>query len=116
IGAAGVIVTFYPADNAAGELNQSFSVPLTLNAGETQAIDLSDHVPEGWIGSAHISSDGPVFAMVDRVKVGYTMWLTNTASNALVTAEANAWGQGGKFVLYAPDVRKDFFGWNTGIN
>ncbi len=117
IGAAGVNVTIYPYDDAAGELNQSFTLSETVNAGETWTIDISDHVPEGFIGSAHISADAPVFAMVDRVKVGYNEWLTNTASNAAFTAQE---GLGlnfpDKFVLFAPDVRKDFFGWNTGIN
>ncbi len=117
IGAAGVNVTFYPADNASGELNQSFVRDFLVNAGETVAIDLSTLVPEGWIGSAHISADAPIFAMVDRVKVGYNMWLTNTASNAFVSSRWNAeYGFGDTFVQFLPDVRKDFFGWNTGIN
>src|SRR5690606_1717882 len=77
IGAAGVNVTFYPQDNASGELNQSFVRDFLVNAGQTVDIDLSPLVPEGWIGTAHSSADAPMFAMVDRVKVGYNMWLTN---------------------------------------
>ena len=56
--------------------------------------------------------------IADRFKVGTDMWITNTASNAasesffqFPTGPANA-----PFVLFAPDVRTDWNGWNTGIN
>ncbi len=111
IGAAGVTVTVYPADSGGGELGKSHSFNLLINAGQTKYIDLSDHVPEGYVGSAHIQADAPVFAMVDRIKVGYSDWITNTATNATLEPRPD-----GNYVLYAPDVRKDWFGWNTGIN
>ncbi len=73
-------------------------------------------MPEGWVGSVHVYSDSAVFAMADRVKVGYGAWITNTASNAPYTNGNNVPGALGQYVLFAPDVRLDFFGWNTGIN
>ena len=63
-------------------------------------------------------SDDAVAAIVDRYKAGTSMWITNTASNA---AAENYWQyptgpSGMPFVLFAPDVRMDYNGWNTGIN
>jgi hypothetical protein len=44
------------------------------------------------------------------------MWLTNTGSSADFEWFAQVPGALGDYVLFAPDVRVDYFGWNTGIN
>src|SRR5690606_20003733 len=101
IGAAGVNVTLYPYHDAAGELNQSSVRDFLVNAGQTVAIDVSSVVPARWIGSVHISADAPIFAMVDRVKPGYHMWLTNTASNSFIEREISGENEGGdSYVLF----------------
>src|SRR5690606_35239765 len=93
-----------------------------LNGGQTDEINLGDYVPEGWVGSAHIYSDGWVFAMVDRYKVGYNMWLTNTGSAsefeqaAQWESQVPAMPAGARYALFAPQVMSNWFGWNTGIN
>jgi hypothetical protein len=87
-----------------------------VNGGDTWHIHLGSLVPEGWVGSAHIYSDGWVFPMVDRYKVGYSMWITNTGSAANFENLAQVPGVGGRYALFAPHVLMDYFGWNTGIN
>jgi hypothetical protein len=87
-----------------------------LNGGETWNVNLSDLVPEGWVGTDHIFSDGAVFAMADRFKVGYNMWITNTGSSADFENLAQIDGANGRYALFAPHVLMDYFGWNTGIN
>ena len=116
IGSAAVTARFFPADDAQGSLDTGFQLQALVNTGDVWHIDLSDYVPEGWVGSVHVYSDSAVFAMVDRVKVGYGAWITNTASNAPHTYYNNSPGSLGQYALFAPDVRTDFFGWNTGIN
>ncbi|HLT19368.1 MAG TPA: carboxypeptidase-like regulatory domain-containing protein, partial [Thermomicrobiales bacterium] len=117
IGSAAVTARFFPADDAQGSLSDGFQLQALLNTGDVWEIDISDYVPEGWVGSVHVYSDSAVFAMADRVKVGYGAWITNTASNAPYTNANNVEGSAsGSYVLFAPDVRFDFFGWNTGIN
>ncbi len=113
-----VTVRFFAADDGSGSLQTGFQIPLSLNGGQTDEINLGDYVPEGWVGSAHILSDGWVFAMVDRYKVGYDMWLTNTgsASNFEVDAQWQSPLNSDRFALFAPSVMSDWFGWNTGIN
>ncbi len=114
---AAVTVRFFPADDGSGSLQTGFQLQGLVDVGETWSIDLGAWVPQGWVGSAHVYTDDAVGAIVDRVKVGTDMWITNTASNA--TAES-AWqnpsGGSYPFVLFAPDVRTDYNGWNTGIN
>jgi hypothetical protein len=116
IGAAAVTARFFPADDGSGSLQTGFQLEALVNSGDTWSIDLSDWVPEGWVGSVHFYSDSNIFVMADRVKVGYNMWLTNTGTNAYHTNIFNVPGGLGQYVLFAPDVRLDFFGWNTGIN
>ncbi len=120
---AAVTVRFFPADDGSGSLQTGFQLQGLVDVGETWSIDLSEWVPEGWVGSAHVYTDDAVGAIVDRVKVGTDMWITNTASNANyadvelpdpgTNAEVSA---SYPYVLFAPDVRTDYNGWNTGIN
>jgi hypothetical protein len=117
IGSAAVTARFFPADDAQGSLDTGFQLQALVNTGDVWHIDVSDYVPEGWVGSVHVYSDSAIFAMADRVKVGYGAWITNTASNAPYTNGSNVVGSAsGQYVLFAPDVRLDFYGWNTGIN
>ena len=114
---AAVTVRFFPADDGSGSLQTGFQLQGLVDVGEVWSIDLSEWVPEGWVGSAHVYTDDAVGAIVDRVKPGTDMWITNTASNA--TSEGTWQVPGGgsyPYVLFAPDVRTDYNGWNTGIN
>jgi hypothetical protein len=115
---AAVTVRFFPADDGSGSLATGFQLQALVNAGDVWSIDLADWVPPGWVGSAHVYTDDAVAAIADRFKVGTDMWITNTASNA--QSESFWQFPGGPsnapFVLFAPDVRTDWNGWNTGIN
>jgi len=115
---AAVTVRFFPAENAAGSLDTGFQLEGLLNQGELWSIDLSEWVPEGWVGSAHIFTDDAVVAIADRYKAGTDMWITNTAANK--TAESDLQAQLGisnaPYALFAPDIRLDYNGWNTGIS
>jgi hypothetical protein len=113
---AAVTIRFFPADDGSGSLQTGFQIEALVNGGDTWHVSLSDYVPEGWVGSAHIYTDGQVFAMVDRFKVGYNMWVTNSGSSADFENIAQIEGQQGDYVLFAPHVLLDYFGWNTGIN
>jgi len=113
---AAIELRFFPSDDGSGSLNTGFQVNLSINGGETQSVVLSDYVPEGWVGSVHAYSDADIMLMADRFKVGYNMWLTNTGSSADFENIAQVAGGLGQYVLFAPDVRVDYFGWNTGIN
>ncbi len=111
-----VTIRFFPANDGSGSLQTGFQVHELVHGGDTWNVNLSDLVPEGWVGSAHVYSDGAVYAMVDRYKVGYNMWLTNTGSSADFENLAQVPGDDGDYVLFAPHVLIDYFGWNTGIN
>src|SRR5690606_11752606 len=78
---AAVTVRFFPADDGSGSLQTGFQLQYHVSSGDTVNIDIADYVPEGWVGSVHIYSDGAVAAMADRYKnEGYKVWLTTTAS------------------------------------
>ncbi len=114
---AAVTVRFFPADDGSGSLQTGFQLQGLVDVGEVWSIDLSEWVPEGWVGSAHVYTDDAVGAIVDRVKVGTDMWITNSASNATAESTFQVPGAGSyPYVLFAPDVRTDYNGWNTGIN
>jgi hypothetical protein len=115
---AAVTVRFFAADSAVGSLNTGFQLEGLLNQGEVGSIDLSEWVPEGGVGSAHILTDDAVVATVDRYKAGTDMWITNTASNAVAESDLQVPGgpANAPYVLFAADVRLDFNGWNTGIS
>jgi hypothetical protein len=115
---AAITVRFFPADDGSGSLQTGFQLQALVDYGDSWEIDLSEWVPEGWVGSAHVFTDDAIVGIADRFKVGTDMWITNTASNAAAesfwqfpTGPANA-----PYVLFAPDVRTDWNGWNTGIN
>ncbi|MBA2454598.1 MAG: hypothetical protein H0V47_15615, partial [Chloroflexia bacterium] len=97
-----VTIRFFPADDGSGSLATGFQIQESVDGGSTVNINLGDLVPEGWVGSAHILSDGGVFAMADRYKVGYNMWITNTGSGANFENEAQIENAMGNYVLFAP--------------
>jgi len=111
-----ITVRFFAFDDGSGSFDTGFQVETLLSGGDTWHIDLGSLVPEGWVGSAHILSDGWVFPMVDRYKVGYSMWLTNTGSAANFESIAQVENANGRYALFAPHVLMGYFGWNTGIN
>ena len=111
-----VTIRFFPSDDGSGSLQTGFQVERLVNGGDTWNYNLGDLVPDGWVGSAHIYSDGTIFPMVDRYKVGYSVWITNTGSAANFENTAQVPGAGGRYALFAPHVLMDYFGWNTGIN
>jgi fimbrial isopeptide formation D2 family protein/uncharacterized repeat protein (TIGR01451 family) len=114
---AAVTVRFFPADDGSGSLHTGFQVEALVNVGQTWSINLGELVPDGWVGSAHILTDDAVVAIADRFKVGTDMWITNTAADqAAELTFQDPIAQGFPYVLFAPDVRMDFNGWNTGIN
>lgn len=117
---AAVTIAFFPADDGSGSLQTGFQIQRLLNVGDSWSVNLSTLVPDGWVGSARVYSDDAVVAIANRFKAGTDMWVTNTASNA--QSEHN-WQdpeagdlEGLGYVLYAPDVRTDWNGWNMGIN
>lgn len=113
---AAVTIRFFPAtEYAAGSLQSGFQIQRNLGLGEVWSVDLADLLQSGeeWVGSVHVYSDDYVVGMVDRYKAGTDMWITNTASSA--GAETN-FQSGWPYALFAPDVRTDYNGWNTGIS
>jgi hypothetical protein len=78
-----------------------------VNSGGTATFNLlALGVPQGWIGSAEISSDEIVSVVAERVKNETGMLIMNSAQR-----EANA-----SSVSYLPLVLRNWFGWNTGIS
>lgn len=118
---AAVTVRFFPADDGSGSLQTGFQLQALVDLDEVWSIVLSDWVPEGWVGSAHVFTDDAVVAIADRYKAGTDMWITNTASNAVSEWDWQdiglvGGGASNKYALFAADVRMDYNGWNTGIN
>jgi len=113
-----ITIRFFPADDGSGALQTGFQVEALLGPGATYQLDLSDWVPQGWVGSAHVFSDGAVGVIADRFKVGTNMWLTNIGSNQTSEFDYQAYNftLPQPYVLFAPSVYLDFNGWNTGIN
>ena len=111
-----VEIRFFPASDGSGSLQTGFQLQANVNGGDTWEVNLSDYVPEGWVGTAHIYTDGAVFPMVDRYKVGYNMWITNTGSSADFEQGSQLPNANGRYALFAPHVLMDYYGWNTGIN
>lgn len=114
---AAVTIRFFPADDGSGSLQTGFQLQALLDPAESWHVTLSDWVPEGWVGSAHILNDDAIGVIADRFKAGTDMWLTNIGSNQSAEFDLQdtiAFGQ--PFVLFAPAVYLDYNGWNTGIS
>jgi hypothetical protein len=129
---ASVTITLYTAagQGAFGPSVGSFTA--LLNQGQTATIDLQTDmgIPDGWVGSAWITSDYGVVANVNRQKPATNMALTNTAAPSLfattscsaansddcfVTSSVQASGSG-MFQMVAPLILKAYNGWNSGVN
>jgi hypothetical protein len=125
---ASVTITLYTAagQGAFGPSVGSFTA--TLNQGQTATIDLKADmgIPDGWVGSAWITSDYGVVANVNRQKPSTDMALTNTAAPSLFATTSPSQGGGfitgtqaspsGQFTMVAPLILKAYNGWNSGVN
>ncbi|HVX31161.1 MAG TPA: DUF4815 domain-containing protein, partial [Nitrolancea sp.] len=131
-----VTITLYTAagQGAFGPSVGSFTA--LLNQGQTATIDLKTDmgIPDGWVGSAWITSDYGVVANVNRQKPATNMALTNTAAPSLFATTSGNEGGGftprvggnglasvqaspsGLFTMVAPLILKAYNGWNSGIN
>jgi hypothetical protein len=102
-------------------------------AGTTWTLDLrAAGIPDGWVGSAWITSNGGVVANAMRVKVESDMLVTNVSVPSIwVTTTPDdpdgGFGPVGEqadlefvgpfgFEMYAPLIFRDYNGWNTGIS
>lgn len=125
---ASVTMTLYTAagQGAFGPSMGTFTK--TLNPGETATIDLKADlgIPDGWVGSAWITSDYGVVANVNRQKPSTNMALTNTgAPSLLATTSPDSPGAlfggiadsgSGQYSMVAPLILKAYNGWNSGVN
>jgi len=114
---AAVTIRFFPASDGSGSLQTGFQLQRLVDPGEAWSVNLSEWVPEGWVGSAHVLTDDAVGVIADRFKAGTDMWLTNIGSNQtaeFIYQDLIAFGQ--PYVLFAPAVYLDYNGWNTGIS
>jgi len=123
---ASVTITLYTAagQGAFGPSVGSFTA--TLNQGQTATIDLKADmgIPDGWVGSAWITSDYGVVANVNRQKPATNMALTNTAAPSLFATTSGSDASGasvqaspsGQFTMVAPLILKAYNGWNSGVN
>ncbi len=82
--------------------------PYIQNAppGQTRTFDLLDlGVPEDWVGSAYITSDGPIAAIAERVKNETNMLIINPSRAPMQSSDTQVAGL----------VFRDWNFWNTGI-
>ena len=127
---AAVTITLYTAagQGAFGPSVGEFTT--SLGQGKTATIDLAADmgIPDGWVGSAWITSNFGVVANVNRQKPEANMALTNTAAPSLFANTslssggasplgANVQNSGsGLFSMVAPLILKNYNGWNSGVN
>jgi hypothetical protein len=102
----------------------------TLRPGESWALDLrANGVPEGWVGSAHITSNVGVVAYAARFKASDVMlminvaapssWATTSPGTEFQSTDGNAdlvHFHGYRYEMHAPLVFREYHGWNTGIS
>ena len=110
--------------------DREISFEETLRPGDSWALNLRDEgVPDGWVGSAHITSNVGVVAYAARSKPQDDMLMMNVAAPSTwattspgtqlqsIDGEINhEHFSGDRFQMHAPLVFRDYFGWNTGIN
>jgi hypothetical protein len=102
------MVTVELIPTADSDNDASWVEEMRLTPGEIWAIDLSNEVGTGWIGSVRISSPAGTAAVAARHKVSTNMMLMNTSAPSRAGDTS--------YQLYAPLVFKDWVGWNTGIS
>jgi hypothetical protein len=102
----------------------------TLRPGESWALDLRAHgVPDGWVGSAHITSNVGVVAFAARSRPSDDMlminvaapssWATTSPGTEFQSVEDNAefvHSHASRYEMHAPLVFREYHGWNTGIS
>jgi hypothetical protein len=100
----------------------------SLRPGESWALDLrAAGVPDGWVGSAHITSNVGVVAYAARIKPTDDMLMINVAAPSTwattspggefqAEAVAPEHFSGSTFEMHAPLVFREYHGWNTGIS
>lgn len=127
-----VNVTLIPSNQGghAARDDDQITFEKTLRPGQSWALDLKEHgVPDGWVGSAHVTSNVGVAAYAARVKPDDDMlminvaapstWATTTPGTQFQSVDENIDLQqfsGDMFQMHAPLVFKEYFGWNTGIS
>lgn len=126
-----VNVTLIPSseDGHEGAADDTITFERVLLPGESWALDLrANGVPDGWVGSAHITSNVGVVAHAARVKPSDDMLMINVAApstwattspggelqSATGTSEFEQFTS--PFQMHAPLIFRDYFGWNTGIS
>jgi hypothetical protein len=115
---ASVNVRFYRSGNETTAGDDTYVYDGTVNKGGTTIIDIKKDVgiPDGWVGSAEITSDYGLVTNVSRVKNATDMLMTNTAAPSMSATTSNSDVRGPYWEMYAPLVFKHYNGWNTGIN
>ena len=94
--------------NPAGGEGDAPTFNLSIDAGDTETINLlgdENGIPDGWTGSARISTEGSVGAVAERAKNETDMLIMNAA----LLAENSS-------TQYAPLVFQEYNHWNTGIS
>lgn len=104
--ASTVEVELIPSSN--GDEESGWTGRLSMEPGQTWAIDVLEEVGPGWTGSVRISSEAGTAAVAARHKPETDMLLMNTSAPSRADGE--------NYALFAPLVYTDFRGWNTGIS
>jgi hypothetical protein len=102
-GEQNIDIALYPAGGGAAE---AVYTSVDIAAGETGTINLLDHVPSGWVGSAQIEAPVTIGAIAERVKAETHMLIINSAK----APEGLTGNQ------TAPLVLNNWNSWNTGIS
>jgi hypothetical protein len=103
-GEALVEISLYPAGGGAAE---AVYTSVDIAAGETGTVNLLDHVPPGWVGSALLESQTDVGAIAERVKAETHMLIMNSAKSVDILTDTQ---------MMAPLVLNNWNSWNTGIS
>lgn len=126
-----VNVTLIPSseDGHDDSAEDTITFERALRPGESWSLDLrANGVPDGWVGSAHITSNVGVVAYAARVKPADDMLMINVAAPSTWATtspggELQSAGDTGEFAqfsspfqMHAPLIFRDYFGWNTGIS
>jgi hypothetical protein len=100
-----VVLTFR-GSGSDGFANDRWEHTLELAPGETESLEISEIVPDGFVGSVSIEYDGLIGAIAERYKTEDHMLLTNV-SRPLAHDQT---------LQYAPLIFRQYHDWNTGIS
>lgn len=104
-GATDVKLTFHGSSEQ-GFAGESWRLSKRIDAGEVATVDLSDYVPDDFVGSVFIESSAAIGAVAERMKSGDRMLLTNVSRPKSIDGN----------LQYAPLIFRDYNQWNTGIS